>query len=74
MADYPIRIVVHSNDGFIAFAHTKGYSDETINPPDDPLRFSSIADPRDGVHWLHIPMWRWQVDKEEFQKHPVTFV
>jgi len=21
-----------------------------------------------------IPMWRWEVDKEEFEQYPVTFV
>jgi hypothetical protein len=74
MPDWPIRIIVHSDEGFIEFARARGCDENTINPPDDPLRFSSYADPRDGVHWLHIPMWRWEVEKEEFQKYPVTFV
>jgi hypothetical protein len=73
-SEYPIRIVVHTDDGFIAFARERGYDEDTINPPDDPLRFQSIADPRDGAHWLHVPMWRWEVDKDELQKYPVTFV
>jgi hypothetical protein len=74
MPELPFRIIVHSNKGFEAFAREQGYDDATINPPDDPFRFSSIADIRDGIHWLHIPMWRLEVEKEEFQKYPVTFV
>jgi hypothetical protein len=71
MIELPFRVVVHSNEGFDAFAREQGYDEETIN---DPLRFQSIREVRDGVHWLHVPMWRWEVDKEDLQKHPVTFV
>lgn len=71
MSDYPLHIVVHSNEGFDALAREQGHDEETIN---DPLKFQSIAHERDGVHWLHIPMWRWEVEKEDFEKYPVTFV
>jgi hypothetical protein len=75
MPEDPLHhIVVHSDAGFMAYAREQGYDEDTINPPDDPLRFQSIREVRDGVHWLHVPMWRWEVDKEDLQKHPVTFV
>jgi hypothetical protein len=70
----PIEIIVHSDEGFIAFARASGYAEDTINPPDDPLRFQSINEQSHGVTYLHIPMWRWEVDEEEFEKYPVTFV
>jgi hypothetical protein len=59
---------------FPAFARASGYAEETINPPDDPMRFQSISVIEDGVMRLHIPMWRWEVDKEELGKYPVTFL
>ncbi len=72
--DWPLEVFVHSNDGFLAFARASGYDEETINPPDDPMRFQSNNVPAEGVFRLHIPMWRWEVDKEELEKYPVTFL
>ena len=81
--DWPIEIMVHSNDGFIEFAHTCGYSDEAINqtefqsinslglPPTSPFNTN-----KERVCRIHIPMWGWEVDKEELSKDAdkVSFV
>ena len=72
--DWPLEVVVHSDADFQAFARASGYDQDTINPPGDPLKFQSINVPSDGVFRLHVPMWRWEVDKEEVQKYPVTFL
>jgi hypothetical protein len=68
--DWPFEVVVHSNDGFQAFARESGYDSDAINS----LAFQSINVPSDGVFRLHIPMWRWEVDKEEIEKYRVTFL
>jgi hypothetical protein len=47
-----------------------GYDEDAINS----LAFQSINVPSDGVFRLHIPMWRWEVDKEELEKYRVTFL
>ncbi len=65
--DWPIEVFVHSNDDFQAFARASGCDEDTINSPTDPLRFQSINVMADGVIQLHVPMWRWEVDKEELE-------
>jgi hypothetical protein len=80
--DWPLEIIVHSDDEFLAFARSLGYSDDDTN---DPL-FQSINSLRlplsspfnthsDRVVRLHVPMWRWELDKEEWLvKYKVTFL
>jgi hypothetical protein len=68
--DWPLEVVVHSDSDFQEFARASGYDEDTINS----LNFQSINVPSDGVIRLHVPMWRWEVDKEELGKHPVTFL
>ena len=67
--DWPLEVFVHSNDGFQVFARASGYDEDAINS----LAFESINVPSDGVFQLHVPMWRWEVDKEELEKYRVTF-
>jgi hypothetical protein len=68
--DWRLEVFVHSNDGFHAFARASGYDEEAINS----LAFQSINVPSDGAFRLHVPMWRWEVDKEALEKYPVTFL
>jgi hypothetical protein len=68
--DWLFEVVVHSNDGFLAFARESGYDEDAINS----LAFQSINVQLDGVTQLHVPRWRWEVDKDELEKHRVTFL
>jgi hypothetical protein len=52
-----------SGTDFQAFARASGYDEDTINS----LAFQSINVPSDGVIQLHVPMWCWEVDKEELE-------
>jgi hypothetical protein len=72
--DWLFEVVVHSNDCFEAFARESGYDDDTINSLTDPLRFQSINVQLDGVTQLHVPRWRWEVDKDELEKYRVRFL
>jgi hypothetical protein len=80
--EWPLEIIVHSNDDFITFARSLGYSEETIHglpfqsinstglPPSSPYNKDA-----ERLVQLHVPMWRWEVDKEEWEgKYPVTFL
>jgi hypothetical protein len=80
---WPIEIIVHSDDDFIAFARSLGYTDETIN--DTPFQsINSLDLPLDSPYCtheervcrLHIPMWRWEVDNDELGEaaDTVTFL
>jgi hypothetical protein len=68
--DWPLEVFVHSNADFEAFACESGYDEDAINS----LAFQSINVPSDGVFRLHIPMWRWEADKEELEKYRVTLL
>jgi hypothetical protein len=79
--DWPIEVVVHSDEDFKAFARSLGHTEDQTND----LQFQSInslslplSSPfnthKDRVIRLHVPMWRWEVDKEELEKYPVTFL
>jgi len=80
--DWPLEIIVHTDAEFLEFARSLGYDDEDTN---DPL-FQSInslhlpsSSPfnkdAERVVQLHVPMWRWEVDKEEWlEKYKVTFL
>jgi hypothetical protein len=80
--EWPLEIVVYSNDGFIAFGHSLGYSYDAINdtrfqsinslslPPESPFNTD-----KERVCRLYVPMWRWEVEKDEWLgKYKVTFV
>jgi hypothetical protein len=80
--DWPFEIIVHSDDDFIAFARSLGYGEDATND----LRFQSInsmslpsSSPynkdAERIVQLHVPMWRWEVEKEEWlEKYKVTFL
>ena len=79
--EWPLEIVVHSDDEFLEFARLLGHTDDVIND----LRFQSINSTSlplsspfstyaERVVRLHVPMWRWEVDKEELEKYRVTFL
>ena len=68
--DWMFEVVVHSNDGFEAFARESGFDEDTINS----LHFKSINVRLDGVTQLHVPRWRWEVDKDELEKYRVRFL
>jgi hypothetical protein len=80
--DWPLEIVVHTDDEFLAFARSLGYDDVATN--DIPFQsINSLSLPKSSpfntdserVVRLHVPMWRWEVDKEEWEgKYKVTFL
>jgi len=68
--DWPLEVFVHSNVTLKRSLVSQEYDEDAINS----LAFQSINVPSDGVFRLHIPMWRWEVDKEELEKYRVTFL
>jgi hypothetical protein len=80
--EWPLEIVVHSNDEFLEFARSLGYDEVATND----FQFQSInstglpsSSPynkdAERLVQIHVPMWRWEVDKEEWLgKYPVTFL
>jgi hypothetical protein len=81
--NWPLEIIVHSDDDFIAFARSLGYDEATING----LPFQSInstglpsSSPynkdAERLVQLHVPIWRWEVEEEEWDEkgYKITFL
>jgi hypothetical protein len=69
MPERPFEIVVHTDEDFQKCALER-YSPETVGD----LPFVSYREDTDTTDILHIPMWRWEVDQNDFKKYKVTFV